>query len=869
MSLIKVPIASPEKVASILRAFGEQEATRYNDEYAAKLLSKASQVQIGAMYYAGQINYRSFYDVYILDNIIQRPIQGKKSKKNKEPKYEFICLVRAWDWEKKVWTGLRNRLPEFAHEISLSDFLKDIHLPKLSRHPDDLYKEASEALASGDVSAYSLVADELESENGPDTKLMHLGSKETLENMHQSLEVRKNHAELVRMTMEMVIAQKKRELEAIKDKLEGSIALFEKKIRKIFRVITTLELYLGIDEEIIQILEGPTAPAQDPICIRQGLMFMDEEFGDPWDDGQGVEWKDLSAFGEWLVRNGNYKKVLPESKCIAAFKVRRNPKQRSGNPYWVARMEDIDKYTFLVIRNGDNIYRLITEKIEFMPRLFPRKKELQQLLELWKEADRVEQKQRQEDQKQFNQDNANRFSDPEEHESEVRNLEQQDYSETYFGTSGERSKAHEKYPDLSLGNFSRTGEVKEYAEDHVFFYKMRFTLFQGIIERTSIFQPLPEPVKLFDHSAVEKGLVRLIYDDELTLPTGRPGFWEWMKAMNDQIDFGSRIVLSHNWGFISDFLKGEGERDLYYAKKQVGNRFDDRFGDGTRFSRLPDDPGPGLYYVKKGTRWENVPKWIVNPHWRPELLTTPDEANYCPKEYEEECPKEIKAWYTEKEQRKYHAHITTLYLSYTKQKELFGKVVSKAPFPGYDSWRVPVLKNPKHIQAHLCVKDNTFNRFHHYQTEDKKVEYMCIRYNPKDKIDRIGWTWVFDAEERKNNLSWKITTDDAFILNYDLVTIEDIDFYLNSRVDRRHYIHMMPLLWEVRKQLEKERADESDFRQLVKGEVLKSIGVLPSDEQVNQECENWKRNLKWKRAIAHDDQKALRMIVKSLIKQLS
>ena len=79
---------------------------------------------------------------------------------------------------------------------------------------------------------------------------------------------------------------------------------------------------------------------------------------------------------------------------------------------------------------------------------------------------------------------------------------------------------------------------------------------------------------------------------------------------------------------------------------------------------------------------------------------------------------------------------------------------------------------------------------------------------------------------------------------------------------------MMPLLWEVRQQLEQEQAEEKDFKELVKAEVYKISGVIPSDEMVHRACEDWKKNLKWKRAITHDDQKALRMIVKSISKQV-
>jgi hypothetical protein len=812
----------------------EQELHRFSHDYQPEIRKKIERLELGAMYFMGRSGEA---DIYLLENATM--IKGKR----KNDGYEFSVLVKFWyKWDKR-WGPIPNRLKGYEYEMSLEEFAKDTSHTKLAKHPLELFAEAEKALATGDISMYEMDAETKVKDAGPDTQLLHIGSKESLEIIHRELEARRDHAISIRKTMEVIIEMRKRELEVVRDKMYAAIKVFEKKIAKIFRVITTIELYLGISEEIAQIQEGPAAKETDPVSIRQGLMFMDEEVGDPWDDGQGLDWntKGIAAFDDWLTRNNNDKKVLPEAKGIAAFKTRRYEKKRDHlEGQQRAMLADMDDQTFLLIRNGDNLYRLITDKISFIPRLFPRRDELQRLLEYWKLADSIE---------------AKREGEP-----------------AYMRTEENRRK------DSPFRDFrhdgSKTSDAKEYAEDNVFFYKMRLTLFQGLLDRTTILHPIPEPIKMFDPQFQEKGLVRLIYDDELTLPSGKLSFWAWMAKLNSGITYGSRIILADNWGFKESFGHDNmSEAGLEYARKTKGNRFDDRFGDGSGWSHLPPNPNNGLYYVKKGVKWVNEPVWIENPDFDPTKPETPSKKRFHPDDEQNNDRWNKKGW--EK---------VDLTMSYTDQKKWFGKIVSKSTFDHHRTHDhdgelltddkkygdVKVDWNPREL--HLCMitsrrKEKSFK----YVNRDVKHEFLCIRYNPKDTVGEHSMFRTWDSpepEERKNNVSWKIYTDDAFIINYDQIIVEDIEFYVNSRVDRASYKHMMPLLWEVRKQLLEEKKSEVDFKKLVQGEVFKLSGTMPTDEKVDSEVEKWKTNLKWKRAIHHNDSKALRMIVQRICKQL-
>jgi hypothetical protein len=760
---------------------------RYNNP--DDLLTKLNEINPGDMFFWSS-DYR---DIMIVDGF------------KYEQKYKCSYLLyRNWDWETMAWKTKQE-------ESTFPDVLTYIKTPRLHKHPLELIKEAEQALASGNVDAYVMSDGETDKMNGPETSLLALNSKENYESMKRDLEVKHDTALIMRRTMDVIISNKKRELEKITAKIQNSIIAFKKQIAKIYRVIVTLELYLGIQESIIQIQEGQPASVDDPIHIRQGLMYMDEEVGDPWDTGEGISWKQLSDFDQWLTRNDNYKKVIPEKKGIAAFKARREKRDTSyiDDAMVKMNMAEEDEATFLLMRNGDNLYRIITDKIEFRPRLFPKRNELQKAYELYRVAELAEEK-----------GDDHIWSD------EERKLNDQ------FGTDFE----------FKIGNTYE--ETKEMAEDHVFFYKMRFALLQGILERTQIFAPTPEPIKLFDAMTLERGLVRLVYDDELTLPSHRKEFWTWIHEINQQITFGSRIVLATDYNFKRTFKHGK------YAHESHADRLDERYEalniKGEKNWNLPPPPTQGLYYVEERIVTENEPIWIDNPKFDPSKPKTPNEERVDP---------------FDKENKKFE-----LYLTYTQQKYWFGKVIKKDTFEHFHkeksddekSAHVPVDRNSEKIQQWIMQGNN--KKFLRHNVDYKR---MCIRYNPKDEIQSRGWVWK-EPSERKNRISWLINTEDKFLLNYDLMKKEDLMFYIHSRIDRRHYIAMMPILAEVLKVIEKEEKDERDFKKLVKGEVYKKTHRMPADDEVDNAILEWKTGLKWKRAISHDDEKALRMIIKKL-----
>jgi len=495
--------------------------------------------------------------------------------------------------------------------------------------------------------------------------------KKQIQAIKDELEEKRNMVEAKRRVLTRMMEIKRSEL-------YGMVESFTKQIKRVQRVIDTLELYLGINEDIIQIQEGENADHKTPIALRQQLLYMDEEVGDPTD--QGLDFKNIDKFDEWLTDNKNYERVFPEEKGVVAIRVRRRDKYYSDDPFYNSIMNLDNGKTYFLIRNGENIYR-VWGALNVGKRLFPLKKELQELLIKFEEAS--------------------------------------------FDSE------------------------KEEIEDEVYYYRRNVLVLQGLIERTEIFQPISPAFNLLNPETYGD-TVQFIYDDELALPTDRKPYQEWQKEVNKDIKRGSRV-------FVSGVFSTYGYR--------TGKDFSDRFLGYRNEYNYPKLPHAGIYTVDDGSR-------------------------------------------------KVH------------------------------DWR----------------KDETVIE-----------KYLSIKYNPKDTL--YGSWGDYDPHERKNRITFIIEPDDEWVFNYDNLDLDDVEFYINSRIDRESYLDMMPVLHGIRRRRMKELGWEKDFVSLTANEVAKELKVAPSGEKIEEITDNvwkaiewWKNKVIWKRPIRKDDSKALRMI-KSRIKR--
>lgn len=277
------------------------------------------------------------------------------------------------------------------------------------------------------------------------------------------------------------IENQRRKYDAIRSKCDEAITIVRRKVTRIERALGQIELYLGVNENIIQIQDGAPASIDEPVTFYQDVLYMDEEVGD-YKDG-GLDFTKIEDFDNWLLRNGHLDLFLP-NRGVRVFRVRRMGKrginERYGdhyvrNPYLRNELDREDKQTYIIIRNGDNVYRIWADLV-IHPYLFPKQDELQRLLD---------------------------------------NYEKNDYNK------------HKN---------------KEFVEDFIDKYNFNFCLLQGLLDRSDVLAP-HKPINLFK-DGLDTPYLKFIYDAEnKQISDGHLSYWEFMRSVNNDIKVGSRIVL--------------------------------------------------------------------------------------------------------------------------------------------------------------------------------------------------------------------------------------------------------------------------------------------------------------------------------------
>jgi hypothetical protein len=283
-----------------------------------------------------------------------------------------------------------------------------------------------------------------------------------------------------------------------------------------------LELYAGMWENIKTLREGKPADKETPITVRQMLRYMDEETLFDLDSG-GMDYEKLADFDKWVAKEENFKRLCPEPKCIVAFKVRRHAKEYPAPSTmfgWFLRMEEhiANMKTYLLMRNGEQIFRLATE-IEFDPRLLP----------LSDEFNRAFVK-------------VHRHYDWEKRKENV--------VEEKIGPD------HLDYD-----------EQREEAKKLMFKYNRILFLVQGLLDRSKVFYPHP-PINLADPDAVEQWF-KPIFDEEHGLPQSHPPKWEeYRDRMNAKLKTGDHAFAKWD-GEEYQSWRAAGDRTFYYRQTGI------------------------------------------------------------------------------------------------------------------------------------------------------------------------------------------------------------------------------------------------------------------------------------------------------------
>jgi hypothetical protein len=179
---------------------------------------------------------------------------------------------------------------------------------------------------------------------------------------------------VIQLQMKVAMQIKEAEMKAMMQAANAEIDKVFKYVEKVQKIIRSLELYAGVNEEMVQISEGGAADEKMPLVIRQAVVFMDEEVGQ-WREG-GFDYSNVEDFDEWLKTPANLIRVAPEQKCIVAFRPRRREKDY-GDDKWKSEKNIWNKQTYFLIRNGGNLYRIFTENLQLGTKVFLSPSDLQ------------------------------------------------------------------------------------------------------------------------------------------------------------------------------------------------------------------------------------------------------------------------------------------------------------------------------------------------------------------------------------------------------------------------------------------------------------------------------------------------------------
>jgi hypothetical protein len=298
--------------------------------------------------------------------------------------------------------------------------------------------------------------------------------------------------EQVRAAAALVKEEVERQTALMQAQMRAALAELEplqEKVKMMEEGIWTVNLYLGRDEEIHPVTDGNPASTDEPLTIRQTVLFMDEEVAALTESG-GMDFSNIDLFIDWLEDPTHRDLLVPEQRCVVAVKPRRSVKDY-GNPWENLSKNEANRATYFVIRNGEKIFLMKTD-FDVGDSLVPNR---QEFINLFK---------------------GSRYN-PETRQHEVHDLEPG--SEEWLKAE-KRAGARERH-----------------------FMRIALIL-QGLIDRTTVLHPIRPGLSMLNQACYDEGSVVLLADDELAITSFREPFYDWLRRLNKDLRPGMRIIGS-------------------------------------------------------------------------------------------------------------------------------------------------------------------------------------------------------------------------------------------------------------------------------------------------------------------------------------
>ena len=140
----------------------------------------------------------------------------------------------------------------------------------------------------------------------------------------------------------------------------------------------------------------------------------------------------------------------------------------------------------------------------------------------------------------------------------------------------------------------------------------------------------------------------------------------------------------------------------------------------------------------------------------------------------------------------------------------------------------------------------------------------CFSYLP----DNDAYSWTEGFTKRKNKVSIVVDVHKNGVLNYDDLNLEELEYYLNSRLYRSQYYLYVRLLKAAKQIVLYERKQEQDFISMLAGQCI-CEGLEPKDGKdlhdiIGIALQTIKDRLKWKRPISSKEKETYTLVKRTL-----
>lgn len=355
--------------------------------------------------------------------------------------------------------------------------------------------------------------------------------------------------------------------------------------------IFSVELYAGLTENVEKIRDGEPAPLSTKVHLFQRRCYMDEECLAHYETG-GISFRNIHEFDNWIAREDNLNRLFPFPRSIVAFRVRRSEKHREIINFsdFISLEGELnaDKWTFLYIRNGAQLFRMDT-KIEFGHKLFPDLGHNSLVGKLWAEMFAG---------------NVKRLITDNEHTGIIEDLERErkewrkkDKAFQQAKKAGKKTSddAEVNWPGFEPRLFhdyepyDRSSvykdDIAEKIQDEIREHNRIGLVIQGLLDRSPVLHPHP-PWQIWTPDGFNMAL-ELVYDESRTLTTGEaPDFEAYRARLNQSLKTGS-VTVGQQEAWLRYEAKKESDRrdrDYRYAREHYRPSHFQPHG----------NPGPGI-----------------------------------------------------------------------------------------------------------------------------------------------------------------------------------------------------------------------------------------------------------------------------------